>query len=127
MEGRQEEGKNRTWNSAFVAPSGLQGHKERERESKGLASLADCCLLGRWLSLREEDFQAEPPQPLPPPWSFKQSGQPGKTGCKPQPPGPGEGAQVTAAPGNRFPGNRWQLQEGNYVTPRLRPSTAQAP
>lgn len=60
----------------------------------------------------EGHFEAEPPQPRsPPPSPEPQTKRAAwEDGLQVPAANPGKGAQVTAAPGNRCPGNRWQLQ-----------------
>lgn len=95
--------------------------------SKGSTSLQPAACWGGGSGSGEEDFGAKLPQPLSPSLEPQTKRAAREGGLQAPATSLGEGAQVTAAPSNRFPGNCWQLQEGNYVTPRLRPSTAQAP
>lgn len=101
--------------SSSVASSGLQTQDELKWVREGLASRAGCSPLGRWASFspvqEARGGWCSPATSAPAPslsWSFKQRGQPGKICCKPP---VREGAQVTTAPGNRSPGNHWQLQK----------------
>lgn len=103
-----------------VAPSGLEMQKGRERVRRARLS-AGCSPLGCWVAVSPVQEArgglwspvASAPAPSPS-RSFKQRGQPGKTCCERQPASSREGAQVTTAPGNRSPGNRWQLQERRH-------------
>lgn len=92
------------------------------RVSRGLQSAGR---VDRFLGRRT--LKLSHPSPCPLTGASDKAGSHGRRGLRAPATSPGEGAQVTATPGNRCPGNRWQLQEGDYVTARLRPSRAQAP